>query len=142
MRRKARGSLKDPPPGSPVESHPPKKGGDFDIGRVVRATVNSLRGLRVAWQHQIAFRQELAAALVLIPVAVWQGDSGLERAVLIAVLILVLIAELINSAIESVVDRVGTEFHELSGRAKDLGSAVVLLAILNAAIVWALILFT
>ncbi len=78
---------------------------------------------------------------VMIPISLWAGANGLERAVLMGSLFLILIAELLNSAIEATVDRIGLELHELSGRAKDLASAAVLLAFLNAAVVWLLVLF-
>jgi diacylglycerol kinase (ATP) len=77
---------------------------------------------------------------VLVPLALWLGDSGLEHALLIAVWLLVLMCELVNSAIEAVVDRIGPEQHTLSGRAKDIGSAVVLVALINAVLVWSLVL--
>ena len=80
------------------------------------------------------------AGVPLVPLALWLGDSGLERALLIAVWLLVLMFELVNSAIEAVVDRIGPEQHTLSGRAKDIGSAVVLVALINAALVWSLVL--
>ena len=84
--------------------------------------------------------QELALCLVMIPLGVWLGQTGVERALLIGSLLLVLIVELLNSAIEAVVDRFGGEQHELSGRAKDIGSAAVFIALLNVAIVWGLVL--
>ena len=98
------------------------------------------RGIRAAFAHAEAFRQELVVFVVAVVVAVVLGDSGVERAILIGVLFPVLIAELINTAIETVVDRISTEHHELSGRAKDLGAAAVLLSIVGAAVVWLLVL--
>lgn len=110
------------------------------IRRLIRATGFSLKGLAAAARHETAFQQELALTVVLVPLALWLGDSGLERALLIAVWLLVLMFELVNSAIEAVVDRIGPEQHTLSGRAKDIGSAVVLVALINAALVWTLVL--
>ncbi|MEX0763150.1 MAG: diacylglycerol kinase [Dehalococcoidia bacterium] len=97
-------------------------------------------GLMAAVRHQEAFRQELVIFAVAVPVALWLGDTGVERALLIGSLLVVLVVEMLNSAIETVVNRVGTEFHELSGRAKDMGSAAVFLSIVNAVVVWALVL--
>ncbi len=91
--------------------------------------------------HEKAFLQELIFVAIMIPISLWAGANGLERAVLMGSLFLILIAELLNSAIEATVDRIGLELHELSGRAKDLASAAILLAFLNAAIVWLLVLF-
>jgi diacylglycerol kinase (ATP) len=101
----------------------------------------SLKGLKAAIAHEEAFRIELLAALVMLPLAFWLGDTPLEYAMLIGSLLLVLIVELINSAIEAVVDRVGVEHHELSGRAKDLGSAAVMLTLFVVALVWGAILY-
>ena len=115
-------------------------GRTLDFSRIVRATRYSLAGLRSAIRGEAAFRQELILALVLTPIAIWLGDNGVERALMIAAMLVVLIVELVNSAIETVVDRVGTEFHDLSGRAKDLGSAAVFVSLLAVPIVWALVL--
>ena len=115
-------------------------GGTLDFSRIVRATRHSLAGLRSAIRGEAAFRQELILALILVPVAVWLGDNGIERALLIASLLIVLIVELVNSAIETVVDRIGTEFHDLSGRAKDLGSAAVFISLIAVPVVWGLVL--
>ena len=112
----------------------------LDIARLIRAVRFSLSGLWAAVRHEVAFRQELIAAAVLIPIAVWLGDGGVERALLIGSLLLVLIIELANSAVETVVDRIGEEDHELSGRAKDLGSAAVLMSLVNWAVIWGLVL--
>ncbi|MCE2457213.1 MAG: diacylglycerol kinase [Dehalococcoidia bacterium] len=115
-------------------------GSTLDLSRIVRATRYSLAGLRSAIRGEAAFRQELILALILVPVAVWLGDNGIERALMIASLLIVLIVELLNSAIEAVVDRVGTEFHDLSARAKDLGSAAVFISLLTVPVVWGLVL--
>lgn len=109
------------------------------LARLVRATVFSVAGLRAAWIHEAAFRQECWAAAVLVPAAFWLGRDGVERSLLIGVCLLVLIVELLNSAIEAAVDRVGTDHHLLAGRAKDLGSAAVFMSLLLVASVWTLI---
>ena len=108
--------------------------------RLIKATGYSLQGLAAAFRHETAFKQEVALSVVLVPLALWLGHSGLEQALLISVWLLVLMFELINSAIEAIVDRIGPELHELSGRAKDIGSAAVLVALINAAVVWLLVL--
>jgi diacylglycerol kinase (ATP) len=105
-------------------------------GRLVRATVVSLAGLRSAWIHEAAFRQECWAAAVLLPTALWLGQDAVERALLMGVCLLVLIVELLNSAIEAAVDRVGTDHHLLAGRAKDLGSAAVFMSLVLVCCVW------
>ena len=109
------------------------------IRRILRATKFSSQGLAQAWQHEAAFRQELVLVLLLTPVAIWLGQTALERAVLLGSCLIVLIVELINSAIEAAIDRHGDERHELSGRAKDMGSAAVLISLLLVALVWGLI---
>jgi diacylglycerol kinase (ATP) len=114
--------------------------GNTGIRRLIKASGYSLQGLAAAFRHETAFRQELAVTVLLLPLALWLGQTGPQRALLIAVWMLVPLFELMNSAIEAVVDRIGPEQHELSGRAKDIGSAAVLVAIVNAAIVWLLIL--
>lgn len=115
------------------------KPGNTGLTRIIRAAGYSWAGLRAAFRHEAAFRQELALCCLLIPLGAWLGQTGSERALLIGSLVLVLIVELVNSAIEAVVDRFGGEQHELSGRAKDIGSAAVFMALLNVVIVWGLI---
>ena len=110
------------------------------IRRLIKATGYSFNGLAATFRHETAFRQEVALSLLLIPLALWLGESGVELALLIMSWLLVLMFELVNSGIEAVVDRIGTEHHELSGRAKDVGSAAVLIALVNAAVVWLLVL--
>jgi diacylglycerol kinase (ATP) len=110
------------------------------IGRIIRAGRCSILGLRAALRHEQAFGQELLLCVVMAPLGLWLGEDGLERALLLGPLLILLIVELLNSAIEAVVDRVGTEHHELSGRAKDLASAAVLLAIVNIIGTWLLVL--
>jgi diacylglycerol kinase (ATP) len=116
--------------------------GNTGLRRIVNATNYSVAGLRGAWRTEAAFRQECVAVVVLIPIAAWLGQTAVERALLVGSCIFVLIVELLNTAVESVVDRVGTDHNELSGRAKDLGSAAVLTSIALAALVWALIAWT
>ncbi|MEO0997778.1 MAG: diacylglycerol kinase [Pseudomonadota bacterium] len=96
-------------------------------------------GLKTAFEKEAAFRQELVVFALLLPAAFWLGNSALERAALIGSCLLVLIVELLNSAVEAVVDRFGGAMHRLSGSAKDMGSAAVLLSILNVVVVWGLI---
>ena len=116
--------------------------GNTGLKRLLKATGYSRDGLVAAFRHETAFRQEIALGFILIPLALWLGNTALERAVLVMVWLLILMAELVNSAIESIVDRIGDEHHELAGRAKDIGSAVVFVALVNAAVVWLLVLFT
>lgn len=104
--------------------------------RVVRASMHSWAGLQAAWRHESAFRQESVLFALLLPLGLWLGQSWLERAVLIGVAALVLIVELLNSAVESAIDRISLDHHELSKRAKDLGSAAVLVSLLLCAAVW------
>jgi diacylglycerol kinase (ATP) len=112
------------------------KPGNTGIRRIIRATRFSAQGFAHAWRHEAAFRQEVALAIVMTPAAFWLGQTVLERAMLIGVLLLVLIVELLNSAIEAAVDRHGEEHHELSGRAKDLGSAAVFVVLVLVGVVW------
>jgi len=100
----------------------------------------SAKGLAGAWREEAAFRQELAFALVALPLALWLGRSGVERALLVAPVLLILVVELVNSAIEATVDRIGFERHSLAGLAKDIGSAAVLVSFVLCASVWALVL--
>ncbi|MET3999555.1 diacylglycerol kinase [Marinobacterium sp. MBR-109] len=106
------------------------------LARFYYATRYSIKGLRAAYRSEPAFRYELWAAALLLPLAFWLAQSGLQLGLLISTLLFVLIMELINTAIEAVVDRAGTEFHALAGLAKDLGSAAVLLSLLITAVVW------
>ena len=107
---------------------------------IMRATIWSLQGLRAAWLHESSFRLEVWLLVVAVPLALWLGDSGLERAVMIGSCLLVLAAELLNSAIEAVIERYGPEHHELAGRAKDMGSAAVFVLMMNVLVCWGLIL--
>ena len=114
--------------------------GKTGLRRVLNAFNYSMAGLRAAFSCEDAFRQEIWLTLVAIPLAVWLGDSALARAMMIGSILLVLIVELVNSAIEATVDRVSLERHQLAKRAKDIGSAAVLIALINAAVVWGLVL--
>jgi diacylglycerol kinase (ATP) len=118
---------------------PMARAGTTGIRRIVNATFFSLAGLRKAFQTEAAFRQECALAAVLVPAAFWLGRDGVERSLLIGTCMLVLIVELLNTAIEYVVDRIGMDHHELSGSAKDIGSAAVLLSLVLTAVVWAFV---
>ena len=109
-------------------------------GRILKATIWSWQGLRAAWLHESSFRLEVWLLLLAVPLALWLGDSGLERAVMIGSCLLVLAAELLNSAIEAVIERYGPEHHELAGRAKDMGSAAVFVLMMNVLVCWGLIL--
>lgn len=114
------------------------KPGNTGIKRIFNAFFYSLAGLKAAWKNEAAIRQESILLILLSPCAFWLADDAISRALLLASLLLVIIVELINSAIEAVVDRIGSEHHELSGRAKDIGSAAVLIALLNVAVIWGL----
>lgn len=114
--------------------------GKTGLRRVWNAFHYSIDGLRAAYLHEDAFRQEIWLTLVAIPLALWLGESGPARALMIASVLLVLIVELVNSAIEATVNRISLERHELAKRAKDIGSAAVLIALANAAVVWGLVL--
>ena len=107
------------------------------LDRVVQATRNSFNGLRLAFQGESAFRQETVAALVLIPSAFWLGQGWVQVALLAGSVLVVMIVELLNSAIEAAIDRISFELHDLSKRAKDLGSAAVMMALLLCGGVWA-----
>jgi diacylglycerol kinase (ATP) len=115
------------------------KPGNTGLRRIVNATFFSMAGLRAAWLHESAFRQETLLCAVLVPAAFWLGQTAVERSLLIGACLLVLIVELLNSGVEAVVDRVGEEQHRLSGRAKDLGSAAVFVSLTLVLVVWGLI---
>ena len=129
----------DPIQESPQLESPHK--GKTGLKRVWNALFYSLEGFGAAWIHEDAFRQESILALIMIPLALLIGDSGLERAFMIFSLMLVLIVELVNSAIEATVDRISLENHKLAKRAKDIGSAAVLISLINVAVIWGLVLF-
>jgi diacylglycerol kinase (ATP) len=108
--------------------------------RILKATVWSMQGLRAAWLHESSFRLEVYLFVLLAPLALWLGDSGIERALMIGSMLLVLGTELLNSAVEAVIERYGPEHHELAGRAKDMGSAAVFVMMMNVLLCWGLIL--
>jgi diacylglycerol kinase (ATP) len=114
--------------------------GKTGLRRVINAAGYSLEGLAAAARHEDAFRQELMLAAVLIPLGLWLGANGLERALLVGSVLLVLIVELLNSAVEATVDRVSLDDHNLAKRAKDIGSAAVMLSLASLAVVWLLVL--
>lgn len=104
--------------------------------RLFRATTYSLAGLTAAWKNEAAFRHEAILSLLLIPLAFWLGETPAEKILLVLPIFLVLLTELLNSAIEAIVDRISTEHHKLSGRAKDIGSAAVFVALIFTVVVW------
>lgn len=108
--------------------------------RIFKAAVWSWQGLRAAWLHESSFRLEVYLLVVLAPLALWLGEGPVERALMIGSMLLVLAMELANSAIEAVIERYGAEFHELAGRAKDMGSAAVFVLMMNVLVCWALVL--
>lgn len=125
----------------PDEQHgeSPHKG-KTGLRRLINATRYSASGLAEAARHEDAFRVELALAAILVPLGLWLGDSGTERALLAGSVLFVLIVELLNSAVEATVDRISLEDHRLAKRAKDMGSAAVMLSILATMLVWLLVL--
>jgi len=116
-----------------TDAIPPRAAG---IERLRKALGYSLLGLASAWRHEAAFRQEVVLLVVASPLALWLGENWLETLLLVGIVAMVLVVELLNSAIENIVDSVVNEYNELAGRAKDQGSAAVLLALLVAAGVW------
>ena len=115
--------------------------GTNGLERLFKALIYSMQGLKAAFKNEQAFRQEVYLSIILIPAGFWLGETGIERALLVGCILLVMIVELINSGIEAVVDRFGGEHHELSGLAKDIGSAAVLVALINVLVIWSLVLF-
>jgi len=120
----------------PMQERPKLAG----MRRLVLAFVNSWQGFKGAFRSEAAFRQEVALAVVLVPLGVWLGKTPIEKALLVSSVLLVLIVELLNTGIETVVDRIGLERHELSGLAKDVGSTAVLLSFGVLAVIWGFIL--
>lgn len=114
--------------------------GKTGIRRLLNAAGYSFSGLAAAARHEDAFRQELLLSAVMVPLGLWLGQGGVERALLVGSVLLVLIVELLNSAVEATVDRVSLDDHSLAKRAKDIGSAAVMLALVNVAVIWLLIL--
>ena len=122
-----------------MDSGSPFKG-KTGVQRAINATRYSLEGLSAATRHESAFRQELLLAAVLVPLGLWLGHDGVERALLAGCVLMVLVVELLNSAVEAVVDRASPEHHELAKRAKDLGSAAVMMSLVAVGAVWLLVL--
>jgi len=114
--------------------------GRTGLQRILNAAGYSWAGLQAAFRHEDAFRQEVYLALLLIPLALYLGVTGIERALMIASVLGVLIVELLNSAIEAAVDRISLEHHQLIKRAKDMGSAAVMIALATVCVVWSLVL--
>ena len=121
---------------SAIEEFKGKQG----LTRLINALGYSRDGLASAWKHEAAFREEVLLAVVAIPLGLWLGQGGIEKALLVGSILLILIVELLNSAVEAVVDRVSGEHHELSKRAKDIGSAAVLMSLLTVVAVWVCVL--
>ena len=115
--------------------------GKTGLTRLWNAMQYSIAGLSQAYRHEDAFRQEVWLALLLIPAALLLGSDGLSRAAMIASVLIVLIVELLNSAVEAAVDRISLDHHHLAKRAKDIGSAAVLLSLINVGVVWGCVLF-
>lgn len=118
------------------------KPGEKGIKRIISAFHYSCNGMQACWKMEAAFRQELTACIFLVPSAIYFAKSSIELSLMLGSCLIVLIVELLNSGIEAVVDRISPENHELSGLAKDLGSAAVLLSIANLILIWSLIIFT
>ena len=129
-----------PAPNSPADEPVNPQKNRKGLSRVWHATGYSIAGLRAGW-HETAFRQEAIASIVLIPAAFWLGRSWVETVLLAGTVILIMIVELLNTGIETAIDRIGPEWHDLSKRAKDMGSAAVLLSLVLCAGTWAMALF-
>lgn len=114
--------------------------GKKGLTRLWNALGYSRDGLSAAWKNEAAFREELLLAAITIPLAFYLGKTGIDRALMIGSILLILIVEILNSGLEAVVDKASPEKHELAKRAKDMGSAAVLLSLINAAVIWALVL--
>ncbi|MCX7100452.1 MAG: diacylglycerol kinase [Methylobacter sp.] len=110
------------------------------LKRLINACFFSIAGFKATWTHEEAFRQEVILFIISTPIAIWLGETPIEKLLLIGSVVLVMLVELLNTAVEAVVDRVGLEHHELSGRAKDIGSAAVMMSLAWAAVTWTLIL--
>ena len=115
------------------------KPGKTGVVRVIDAFGYSMKGLAASWKYEAAFRQEVALAAILIPTAFWLAQTHIELILLISSVFWVLMAELANSSVEAVVDRTGSEHHDLSGRAKDIGSALVFVSLVLLAVVWGIV---
>jgi diacylglycerol kinase (ATP) len=131
--------MKDPDQGMSDHHNPDKPA--TGLLRIRRAFFYSVDGLRAAWTGEAAFRQEVALAIILLPIAALLPATPTQKAILIACIMLVLIVELLNSAVEACIDRISLQLHPVAKRAKDIGSAAVLLTLVNLALVWFLVLF-
>ncbi len=109
------------------------------IGHIKNAFIYTFAGLKAGWKNELAFRGEVVVAIIMVPLGLWLGRSAVEQSLLIASILLILVTELLNSALEAVVDRIGPQRHELSKRAKDMGSAAAFISMVTAALVWILI---
>ena len=125
------------PPKSAIDEFKGKQG----LTRLINALGYSKDGLAAAWKNEAAFREEVLLAAVAFPLTFYLGQTGIERALLAGSILFILIVEILNSAVEAVVDKASPEKHELAKRAKDMGSAAVLLSLLNAAVIWACVLW-
>ena len=114
--------------------------GKTGVRRLINAIAYSFSGLAEAFRNEDAFRMELVVAAIALPVGLWLGPTGIAKALLVGSVLIVLVVELLNSAIEATVDRISLEDHRLAKRAKDIGSAAVMLSLVNAAAVWGLVL--
>ncbi|MDT3707003.1 MAG: diacylglycerol kinase [Thiobacillus sp.] len=127
------------PDATPTPPESPFKG-KTGLARIISAAGYSWAGLFAAFRYEDAFRQEVFLALLLIPLGLYLGESGIERVLMVGAVLAVLVVELLNSAVEAAVDRISLEHHDLIKRAKDMGSAAVMIALVNVAVVWALVL--
>jgi len=109
------------------------------IGHIKNAFKYTFAGLKTAWKNELAFRGEVVVAIIMVPLGLWLGRSAVEKALLTASILLILLTELLNSALEAVVDRIGPQKHDLSKRAKDMGSAAAFISMITAALVWIII---
>ena len=109
------------------------------IGHIKNAFKYTFAGLETAWKNELAFRGEVVVAIIMVPLGLWLGRSAVEKALLTASILLILLTELLNSALEAVVDRIGPQKHDLSKRAKDMGSAAAFISMITAALVWIII---
>jgi diacylglycerol kinase (ATP) len=116
------------------------KPGIGPVEQIIRGTDCSLKGIRAGWRTQASLRYEICLLIIILPTAWWLGKDGAERALLMGSSLFVVVVELINSSIETVVNRIGAEYHELAGQAKDLGSAAVFCSIIMGVIIWVLVL--
>ncbi|MBU6467879.1 MAG: diacylglycerol kinase [Betaproteobacteria bacterium] len=121
-------------------SESPHKG-KSGLRRIINALGYSIQGLKAAYHHESAFRQEVVLSILLIPISLFLKTSGVGHALMVGSVLLVLLVELLNSAVEAAVDRVSLENHRLSKRAKDIGSAAVLISLINVAVIWLLVMF-